>query len=76
MARLFLILAVAAVIVAFVAILVSVWNAAYEGGHRALRPLFGSGQEGLMTPTTLQKVSYIALIVLVFGVCTGWLGGL
>lgn len=29
-----------------------------------------------MKNTTIQKVSYAALIVLMFGVTTGWLGGL
>ncbi|SMX39026.1 hypothetical protein MAA8898_01842 [Maliponia aquimaris] len=29
-----------------------------------------------MSGTALQKVSYILLIVLLFGVATGWLGGL
>jgi hypothetical protein len=29
-----------------------------------------------MSGTALQKVSYILLIVLLFGVTTGWLGGL
>lgn len=29
-----------------------------------------------MSENTLQKVSYVLLIVLLFGVATGWLGGL
>jgi len=29
-----------------------------------------------MSRTGLQKAAYAALIVLLFGVCTGWLGGL
>lgn len=29
-----------------------------------------------MTGTTLQKLSYVALIVVMFGVTAGWLGGL
>jgi hypothetical protein len=29
-----------------------------------------------MTPSGIQKVAYAALIVLLFGVATGWLGGL
>lgn len=29
-----------------------------------------------MSGNALQKVSYILLIVLLFGVATGWLGGL
>lgn len=29
-----------------------------------------------MEPNTFQKIAYVALIVLLFGVTTGWLGGL
>lgn len=29
-----------------------------------------------MSQTGIQKAAYVALIVLMFGVCTGWLGGL
>jgi hypothetical protein len=29
-----------------------------------------------MSQTGIQKAAYIALIVLLFGVCIGWLGGL
>ncbi len=29
-----------------------------------------------MTPTPFQKIAYAVLIVLMFGVTTGWLGGL
>jgi hypothetical protein len=29
-----------------------------------------------MAPTPFQKITYVALIVLLFGVSTGWLGGL
>ncbi len=29
-----------------------------------------------MGPRALQKTAYIALIVLLFGVCSGWIGGL
>lgn len=29
-----------------------------------------------MTPTSFQKIAYAALIVLMFGVTTGFLGGL
>ena len=29
-----------------------------------------------MSGTALQKVAYILLIILLFGVTTGWLGGL
>ena len=29
-----------------------------------------------MAPTTLQKLSYAALLVVMFGTASGWLGGL
>jgi hypothetical protein len=29
-----------------------------------------------MTPSGIQKIAYLALVVLLFGVATGWLGGL
>ncbi len=29
-----------------------------------------------MSTTALQKITYVLLIVLLFGVVTGWLGGL
>lgn len=29
-----------------------------------------------MSQTGVQKIAYVALLVLLFGVCTGWLGGL
>jgi hypothetical protein len=29
-----------------------------------------------MRPTSLQKIAFAALLVLMFGVTTGWLGGL
>ena len=28
-----------------------------------------------MAPTTLQKAAYLALLALLFGTATGWLGG-
>jgi len=41
---------------------------ALEAGRHSLQ------EAGL--PSTVQKISYILLIVLMFGVVTGWLGGL
>lgn len=76
MARLFLFAMLLAVFVAIVIILVSIWQRAALAGQRALRPMFGPNQEGQMAPTAFQKVAYAALIVLLFGVATGWLGGM
>jgi len=74
--RLFLILILLAVCVAIVIILVSASNEMYKSGQRALRPMFGTNDGGPMAPSGYQKVAYIALIVLLFGVTSGWLGGL
>lgn len=75
MGRLFLLAALLMVIVAFVAILVSIWNSVFAAGRDGLRTYAGFGKDGVMAPTGLQKAAYIALIVLLFGVATGWLGG-
>ena len=29
-----------------------------------------------MAPNTLQRLAYVALIIVMFGTATGWLGGL
>jgi len=29
-----------------------------------------------MTQSTISRIAYVALIILLFGVATGWLGGL
>ena len=79
MGRLLLLLALLAVAVAIVAVLISIWDAAYEGGRRVARPLFGTdsiGEESPMAPTGFQKIAYVALIVLLLGISSGWLGGL
>lgn len=76
MGRLFLILAALMAIVAFVAILVSISKTVAEAGRDGLRTYVGLGKDGTMAPTTLQKSAYIALIVVLFGVTSGWLGGL
>jgi cell division protein FtsX len=76
MGRLFLIVLLAAVFVAIVAILVSVWNAAVAAGTERLRPYFNPDKDGMMAPSGFQKVAFVALIVVLFGVTAGWLGGL
>ncbi|TMM51845.1 hypothetical protein [Sulfitobacter sabulilitoris] len=76
MTRLFLFLALLVVVVAISAVLVSIWVTAYDAGRAALRPIFASGTGGAMTPTGFQKIAYLALLLLLVGVTTGWLGGL
>ena len=75
MARLLFLVILVAVIVAIAAIVVSVLGRAAQAGQDALRPIYGSPEGGPMSPTPFQKVAYTALIVLLFGVATGWLGG-
>lgn len=75
MARLLFIVILLVAIVAIVAIVVSVLGKAAQAGQEALRPIYGSREGGLMAPTTFQKIAYTALIVLMCGVASGWLGG-
>lgn len=64
MARLFLVvLAIIAVLALFVA-----------AGRMAGRAT--SATQEVSLPDTVKTISYILLIVLMFGVVTGWLGGL
>lgn len=68
MARLLIIVAL---LVALFAVMVFAMNAiagAAQTGHRTGRAI---AQE-----SNLQKISYVALLVLLFGVASGWLGGL
>jgi hypothetical protein len=76
MGRLFLIALFVGVIVAIVVILGSIWNSTMDQGRRALQPVFGPTKDGVMAPTALQKVAYVALIALLFGTTSGWLGGM
>lgn len=76
MSRLFLFALAVGVIVAIVVILASIWNSTVDQGRRALRPVFGPTKDGVMTPNGMQKVAYVALIVLLFGTTSGVLGGL
>lgn len=79
MARLALIMVLLIAFVAIVAIIVVSANARIQANAEARRSIAGPrGQLGgsLMASNSFQKIAYIALIVLLFGVTTGWLGGL
>ncbi len=76
MVRLFLVLILFAAVVAFVVILHAIWTAIVETGQRGLRPMTGPIEGSNMAPSGIQKASYIALIIVLFGVASGWLGGL
>jgi hypothetical protein len=47
-----------------------------DAGRRASTPAHGQEVYRPMAPTPFQKITYAALVVLLFGVSTGWLGGL
>lgn len=75
-ARLVLIVLFVVVIVAFGAIMLSIWNA-LTASHSS-----GSGRgiagikDDHMGSRSVQRMAYVALIVVLFGVTSGWLGGL
>lgn len=76
MARLFLILIFIAAFAGFVVIVASALsNLATASGNR-LRPVLGPIKEDTMASSGIQKAAYVALIVILFGTASGWLGGL
>ncbi len=68
MARLLIIVAMSIALCALMVFAFSAVTAAAKSGRSTGRAI---AQE-----TDLQKISYIALLVLLFGVASGWLGGL
>ena len=76
MGRVLLIFAALLAAVAFLAITASFLRSLVAGTRLAGQRHPGIGKDGAMTPTTLQKVAYSALLALLIGVTTGWLGGL
>ncbi|MEQ6247292.1 hypothetical protein ABMC89_00225 [Sulfitobacter sp. HNIBRBA3233] len=73
MGRLLLILVFVGVIVAFAAIIGSFLARTTASARRAHRK---NAEENILAPTQLQKIAYVALLVLLTGVSAGWLGGL
>ena len=76
MGRLFLFAAMMLVLLAVVAILLSIWNAANAARAQRTPGPWGPDKDYGMAPTGLQKVAFLALIVLLAGISLGWLGGL
>lgn len=76
MSRLFLFVVLLALLAFAVMILLTIVTRAIEAGQKAFRTPDIRNEEGLMIPTPFQKITYAALVVLLFGVATGWLGGL
>lgn len=73
MARLFIILILLAAVIAIVVILHAIWTVIVQRG-----PEIASGPPGGsdMATNGISKAAYIALIVVLFGTASGWLGGL
>ena len=70
MARLFLILILVAICLVMAGIVYSASRSIVQSGQRQLR----GGTD--MASTGIQKAAYVALIVVLFGTASGWLGGL
>ncbi|MDF3414348.1 hypothetical protein HKX54_07760 [Sulfitobacter sp. M57] len=76
MARLLFILIAVAACVALVVILHALWTAITQAGRDRLSPASGITKGQVMASSGIQKAAYIALIVVLFGAASGWLGGL
>lgn len=76
MGRILVFILFVGVIVAFVAILGSFLGSTKAEAQRRLQTVFGPTKDGVMAPTQMQKIAYVALIVLLFGTASGWLGGI
>lgn len=76
MGRFLLFIVLLTLLVAIVFVLATIVARSIAVGQNMFRPITGHSKEGLMVPTPFQKITYAALIVLLFGVATGWMGGL
>ena len=76
MARVLLILIVVAACVAFAVILHALWTSITQAGKRSTFPASGITKGHDMASSGIQKAAFIALIVVLFGTASGWLGGL
>jgi len=72
MARVFIILLLAAVCIGIAMVIYTAGMRMIEAGERGLQQT----EDGEMAPTGIQKAAYVALIVVLFGVASGWLGGM
>lgn len=76
MARLLLFLILAVALVAIAVFVMSVWSGMVQKGRRAASPVPGTRKGDVMAPNGYRKLGYVALIVLLIGVTSGWIGGL
>ena len=76
MARILMFLVALAALVVIILGAASLLGRAADSAGTALRPIWGSKRGNLMAPTPFQKIAYGALLVVLLGVTSGFLGGL
>lgn len=76
MGRIFVFLGLLALAVAIAMVLLSIWRGVQVLAQDMARPIAQFGKGGRMAPNGIQKVAYGALLVLLFGLGTGLIGGL
>ncbi len=76
MGRLVLILVACVAVILCIALLVSFVVSMFTTDKRAFPDDFSDLKDTQMGSSGIQKGAYIALIVVLFGTATGWLGGL
>jgi H+/Cl- antiporter ClcA len=76
MGRLLIIALFIGIVVAIVAVLLSFWNDIQAQGRRDTRRFVEPEKDSVMASNGVKKTAYVALIIVLFGVTSGWLGGL
>jgi len=80
MVRLLFILILVATLAVIVFILATMVHQIYTAGTDRLRPAMGSNKDADggfdVASSGIQKAAYVALIVVLFGAASGWLGSL
>lgn len=76
MGRILLFVAMLAVAVAIALFVLSIWRGVWVMGQDVARDMSRRGKGNVMAPGGVQKIAYVALIIVMFGVAVGRLGGL
>lgn len=76
MLRIVMFLVALAALVVIILGAASLLGRAADGAGTALRPIWGGERGNMMAPTTFQKIAFGALLVLLLGLTSGFLGGL
>ncbi|MCB1363502.1 MAG: hypothetical protein KDK02_05240 [Rhodobacteraceae bacterium] len=76
MGRFVIFLGLLVLAVAFAVLLLSILRGVYAAGQDMVRPMLQAGERELLAPSGIQKVAYAALLILLFGLTTGLIGGL